>query len=168
MNNKPNPATTKPGNPADAFGAAIGDIWRSMQGVSLPQAQLGSIQGDYLKQATEVWNGALQRLQSSPGHQPQALPQAIGDRRFAASDDGLGGIVEIHRFHHLGTAGTERSLRFGTTCDDTLCVHAEDGSHGASTHRHRFLHRHCAKTHQRRGLRQRQHARCNQCGVLAQ
>ena len=82
MDTKPNPAATKPGDPADAFGAAIGDMVRSMRSISLPGDQLALIQGDYLKQASEVWNAALQRLQGDGTAKAPALP----DRRFSATE----------------------------------------------------------------------------------
>jgi polyhydroxyalkanoate synthase len=76
--------SSKP-NPADAFGVAIGDMLRGMTGASLPSTQLASIQGDYLKQASEVWNAALQRMQGAGGDLA-AKPAALGDRRFAAPE----------------------------------------------------------------------------------
>ena len=48
-------------------------------GSNLPLQELAQLQGDYLKQATEVWNQSLQRLQAEP---ERAAPP-IGDRRFA-------------------------------------------------------------------------------------
>ncbi len=66
---------------AQAFGTAMGDIWKSVSGLSLPMQQLAQIQGDYLKSATDVWNLSLQRLQSEG---EKSAP--IGDRRFAASE----------------------------------------------------------------------------------
>jgi polyhydroxyalkanoate synthase len=85
---KPNPqpsaaeAFSPLGAQAESFGHAIGDIWRSFSGLSLPQATLGQLQGDYLKQVTELWNGTLEALGSSDGK--EAKP--VGDRRFAAKD----------------------------------------------------------------------------------
>jgi polyhydroxyalkanoate synthase subunit PhaC len=87
MNPKPNPAQEKASDPVDAFGVAMGDMWRAMSGggalpaASLPLASLAQLQQDYLKQATEMWNGSLQRLQPNAAAQAPAL----GDRRFAAS-----------------------------------------------------------------------------------
>ena len=48
-----------------------------LQGLNLPADQFAGLQGDYLKNVTEVWNDALQRLQ-----QGEAKP--LPDRRFAA------------------------------------------------------------------------------------
>lgn len=64
---------------AQAFGSAVGDIWRSFAGLNLPQQQLAKLQGEYLRDATAVWNASLQRLQ---GSDTAPLP----DRRFAADD----------------------------------------------------------------------------------
>ncbi len=89
MSLKPNPGQEKASDPTDAFGVAMGDMWRAMTGgaalpaASLPLSSLAQLQQDYLKQATEMWNGSLQRLQ--PGAQAASQPPALGDRRFAAT-----------------------------------------------------------------------------------
>ncbi len=62
--------------PAAAFGAALSDMFGRLQGLSLPQAELAALQGEYLQGALQVWNDSLQGLQ-----QGQAQPPA--DRRFA-------------------------------------------------------------------------------------
>ncbi|MGM9489500.1 class I poly(R)-hydroxyalkanoic acid synthase [Ideonella sp. YS5] len=67
---------------AEAFGHAVGDIWRSFSGLSLTQSTLGQLQGDYLKQATALWNGTLEALGSADGKEVKP----VGDRRFAAKD----------------------------------------------------------------------------------
>ena len=64
--------------PAEAFGHAVGEIWKSMSGLSMPAPALSALQADYLQEATALWNGMLGR---------PAEPQAGGglkDRRFAA------------------------------------------------------------------------------------
>jgi polyhydroxyalkanoate synthase len=71
-----------PADPADAFGAAIGGMWKSMSGLNLPMQQLAQIQTDYVKSASDVWNQSLQRLQP----EAQARPAAIADRRFGAAE----------------------------------------------------------------------------------
>lgn len=68
---------------ARALGAAVGDIWKSMSGLNLPMQAVAKLQGDYLKQATDLWNGTLMRLQPD-GARPDAKP--LPDRRFAAAD----------------------------------------------------------------------------------
>ena len=66
------------GNPdANAFGAAIGEMWKSMAGLSLPPQALTQLQGEYLKNATDIWNQSLQALGD-----PKAQAK-IADRRFS-------------------------------------------------------------------------------------
>ena len=69
----PSPAA----DPAASFGAAISDMVGRLQGLTLPTDQLAGLQGDYLKNVSQVWNDTLQHLQ-----QGQAKP--LADRRFAA------------------------------------------------------------------------------------
>jgi polyhydroxyalkanoate synthase len=71
-------------DPADAFGAAIGGMLKSMSGLSLPMQQLAQIQTDYVKNATEVWNLSLQRLQ--PETAAKSACQPIPDRRFGSTE----------------------------------------------------------------------------------
>jgi len=66
---------------ADAFGHAVGDLWKSMQGLSLPLPALSALQAEYLADATAMWNGAVERLRS-----PDDKPAGHRDRRFAAND----------------------------------------------------------------------------------
>jgi polyhydroxyalkanoate synthase len=77
---EPTGAAPAASGPAPAFGAAFGDLLGRLQGLSLPADQLGGLQGEYLRQASQVWNDALQRLQ--PGG---AVAQPLPDRRFAAA-----------------------------------------------------------------------------------
>ncbi len=74
------PAPVPSTDAAQAFGAAVGNIWRSLAGLNLPQQQLSRLQGEYLREATELWNASLQRLQGSD------TPPPLPDRRFAAND----------------------------------------------------------------------------------
>lgn len=66
---------------AQAFGQAIGDMWKSLSGLSVPQAELARLQGEYLKGASDVWNEALERLRNA-GQAKEAAAH-ITDRRFA-------------------------------------------------------------------------------------
>ena len=75
-----NRAAPPPSEHAQAFGHAVGEIWKSMQGLSLPLPALSALQAEYLQQATEMWNGAMERADQSTG------AATIGDRRFAAAD----------------------------------------------------------------------------------
>ncbi|MBI5720560.1 MAG: class I poly(R)-hydroxyalkanoic acid synthase [Burkholderiales bacterium] len=67
---------------ANAFGAAFGGIWKSMSGLSLPTDRMTSLQGDYLKSATELWNQSLAALQP----EARAAAPALADRRFAGAE----------------------------------------------------------------------------------
>ncbi len=79
-----NPApTSNPDASANAFGHAMGDIWKSFSGLNLPMPEVARLQADYLKSATEVWNQSLARLQGDGG-KPDV--PAIGDRRFAGQE----------------------------------------------------------------------------------
>jgi len=77
---KTTPSRSESGADASAFGAAVGDMTKSLAGLSLPTQQIAALQGDYLKNATEIWNQSLQRLGTQAGQAP-----ALGDRRFAAN-----------------------------------------------------------------------------------
>nr|ALV86768.1 polyhydroxyalkanoate synthase [uncultured bacterium P4N10] len=67
---------------AQAYGAAVGDIWKSMSELNLPLPALSELQSNYVKQATEIWNGAVERLQADGETSKKPLP----DRRFAANE----------------------------------------------------------------------------------
>ncbi|MES2960327.1 MAG: class I poly(R)-hydroxyalkanoic acid synthase [Pseudomonadota bacterium] len=53
-----------------------------MQGLSLPLPALSALQADYLKDATALWNTAVERVNHPQGKDNPVL----GDRRFAAND----------------------------------------------------------------------------------
>jgi polyhydroxyalkanoate synthase len=65
-----------------AFGPALGDMFKSLAGLSLPPAELSKVQSDYLKNAAEIWNQQLDRVRS----EGQAVRPAIGDKRFAGQE----------------------------------------------------------------------------------
>src|SRR5687768_9606041 len=67
---------------ANAFGAAVGDIWKSMAELSLPLPALSELQSNYVKQATDIWNGAVERMKADGEDAVPRLP----DRRFAANE----------------------------------------------------------------------------------
>jgi len=69
------------GGDAAAFGTAVGDIWKQMSSLSVPMPDFGSLQGDYLKSVTDIWNQSLQRLGGEADK-----PKPIADRRFAGAD----------------------------------------------------------------------------------
>ena len=68
--------------PAQAFGVAIGDMMKSLGSLNLPLQRLGELQGEYLKNASDVWNETLQRVQADKSAPAKPLP----DRRFAGGD----------------------------------------------------------------------------------
>ena len=67
---------------AEAFGAALTNIWKSMSDLSLPPQAMSSVQSDYLQQATKLWNESLQAVSGQGG--AKVTPPA--DRRFAGKD----------------------------------------------------------------------------------
>jgi polyhydroxyalkanoate synthase len=73
-------ALPDPGESARAFGSNVGEIWKAMSGLSLPLPALTTLQGEYVKQATELWNQNLQQLGGKT--QPASPP----DRRFAGQE----------------------------------------------------------------------------------
>src|SRR5688572_5824809 len=70
---------------AQALGHAWGEMWKSAAGMSLPTDTMSDLQTRYVKQATELWNQALARLQ--PDGAKEAAPATpITDKRFAAPE----------------------------------------------------------------------------------
>ena len=80
------PKPTSPAHPAaasaDAFGAAVGGLLKSMSGLSLPPQEFGKLQSDYLKSVTDIWNQTL--LATTQG--APAAPGPLADRRFAGQE----------------------------------------------------------------------------------
>jgi len=66
---------------ADAFGATIGEVWKSMSGLSLPLPQLSALQADYVQQATALWNESV----GAAGKDKGATAPKLADRRFSAA-----------------------------------------------------------------------------------
>ena len=98
MKPKPNPTATPLPASVDAFGSAVSEGIKAMSALpglsglnglpalnlpalSVPIDALARIQGDYLKNATEMWNQSLHRLQ---GDAHKATP--LADRRFASTE----------------------------------------------------------------------------------
>jgi polyhydroxyalkanoate synthase len=67
---------------AQAFGAAVGGILKSMSGLSLPVDAFSKLQSDYLQQATTLWNDTVERLKSDG----EAAAKPLPDRRFASTE----------------------------------------------------------------------------------
>ena len=79
---KPIPSHAPAAAPVQAVGATVVDIFKSLSGLNVPVQQLTQIQADYLKNASEVWNGSLHRMQGDAG----GMPAAIADRRFSSPE----------------------------------------------------------------------------------
>jgi polyhydroxyalkanoate synthase len=69
---------------AQALGNAWGQMWKSVAGMSLPAQAMNELQSSYLKQATELWNQTLSRLQPDAKETTPATP--ITDKRFSAPE----------------------------------------------------------------------------------
>jgi polyhydroxyalkanoate synthase subunit PhaC len=66
-----------------ALGKAMGDMLQAAAGLTLPPAAIGSLQAEYMREAAQMWNGAVERLTATESH---GEPAKLGDRRFAAGD----------------------------------------------------------------------------------
>jgi polyhydroxyalkanoate synthase subunit PhaC len=65
-----------------AYGKAMGDMLQAAAGLTLPASAIGALQAEYMKEAAEVWNGAVERVSGKV----EGEPAKLGDRRFAAGD----------------------------------------------------------------------------------
>ena len=85
MSSKPLSAGAMPelSESARAFGSNVGEAWKALQGLNLPLPAVTQVQADYIKEAADLWNLSLQRLQNPSAAHDAAKPQ-IGDRRFHA------------------------------------------------------------------------------------
>jgi polyhydroxyalkanoate synthase len=87
MKRKPASSPEPIADSAQALGTAMGGMWKSMAELTLPSQALSDLQGNYLKQATELWNQTLARLQpESENAKAVAPPAPITDKRFAAPE----------------------------------------------------------------------------------
>ena len=80
LKTKPIASVDDAGVQAQAFGAAVGGMVKSMSGLNLSVEAFSRLQSDYLKQATTLWNDTLGRMKHPANGQAVPLP----DRRFAA------------------------------------------------------------------------------------
>ena len=87
MSSKPLSAGAMPelSESARAFGSNVGEAWKALQGLNLPLPAVTQVQADYIKEAADLWNLSLQRLQNPSAAHDAAKPQ-IGDRRFHANE----------------------------------------------------------------------------------
>ena len=65
---------------ADAFVATIGEVFKSMSGLSLPVPKLSALQADYMAQASALWNQSVGAAPAGAGAEP---PAPLNDRRFS-------------------------------------------------------------------------------------
>jgi polyhydroxyalkanoate synthase len=79
------PTTTPSAADADAFGKAVADMAQAAATLKLAPQTLAELQSEYLKEATALWNGAVERFGGTGTGNGDATPK-IGDRRFAAND----------------------------------------------------------------------------------
>jgi polyhydroxyalkanoate synthase len=63
---------------AQAFGSSVGQIWKSLSGLSLPMQAISELQKQYVDEATALWNQSLKNSADQA-----AAPSNIGDRRFS-------------------------------------------------------------------------------------
>ena len=86
MTKKPVPAADPVGQASQAtqanvqaMSSAMTDMWKTMSGLSLPMDAMARLQGDYISQATAMWNNTLTAFQK------EGTPAApLGDKRFSA------------------------------------------------------------------------------------
>ena len=71
---------TDPAEAARAFGSNVGEVWKSMSGLSVPVPALSKLQSEYMAEAARLWNDSVARLG------PDGQPAAQADRRFAGTD----------------------------------------------------------------------------------
>ena len=84
MNAKTPPNMPDPLQGAQAMGSAMNELWKSMQGLSLPPQSLAALQSQYLSQAAQLWNESLARL--NPAAAAAAPQPVLKDRRFAGGE----------------------------------------------------------------------------------
>ena len=90
------------------------------------------------------------------------------DGGFAASNHGLRGVVEVNGFDNFKAILAHSPRHLCATSYHFCSIQPQNRRHGAGADGHGFLHGCGAQAHQRRGLRQRQHARGHQRRVFAQ
>jgi polyhydroxyalkanoate synthase subunit PhaC len=81
LKHKPAPSLQHTTASPEAFGPAMGEIWKSMSGLNLPAEPLSELQADYLKNATALWNQSLGSAAATASEAPE-----LKDRRFASAE----------------------------------------------------------------------------------
>jgi polyhydroxyalkanoate synthase subunit PhaC len=82
MKSKQGASTPVPSDAARAFGSSVGEVWRSVTGLSLPLSAFSNLQEEYVNEAAQLWNRTVARSQ----HDAAAAQKPLPDRRFAAAD----------------------------------------------------------------------------------
>ena len=78
LKTQPNPNPAEDATSMPAMGQALAEALKSMSGLSLPMDALAQMQSDYLRQAAQLWNGAV-----SQAAVPGAAAKTVADKRFA-------------------------------------------------------------------------------------
>ena len=81
------PAAIDPMQGAQWLGSALSEVWKSMQGLSLAPEAMASLQAEYLRDATELWNRSLAAV--NPALAGGAAPEPakpVKDRRFSGAE----------------------------------------------------------------------------------
>jgi polyhydroxyalkanoate synthase len=72
------PSLTSATEAISGMAAGLGDMWKTLSGLKIPASAMSSLQADYVKQATALWNSSLQ------ADKAPAAAAAVPDRRFSA------------------------------------------------------------------------------------
>ena len=103
-----------------AFSGAMGDAVKTLSGISLPVDVLAKLQGDYLAQASALWNSTLNatlsaaRMDGAEGAKP---PVTLGDKRFAAQAWAHNPAAALAAQTYLLNARTLMQLTDSLQCD---------------------------------------------------
>lgn len=104
MKNPSVPSLEAAGAQAQAFGSAMGEMLKSMTGLSLPTESLQQLQAEYVAEATRLWNGALAAAPAA-GDAPAAA-KPLPDKRFAADAWGRNPVSAMAAQNYLLNART--------------------------------------------------------------
>ena len=92
---------------AQAFGSAVGEMLKSVTGLSVPVDTLTKLQADYVAEATKLWNGALAGA-AKAGGEVAAAP--LKDKRFASEAWGTNPVAAMAAQSYLLNARTLMQL----------------------------------------------------------
>ena len=103
-----------------AFSGAMGDAVKTLSGLNVPMDALAKLQGDYLAQASALWNSTLNatlsaaRIDGANGAKP---PVTLGDKRFAAQAWAHNPAAALAAQTYLLNARTLMQLTDSLQCD---------------------------------------------------